>query len=53
VNLVHNNAGLLAALPFIVATTLVAALPLLLYLFFYRRAGTLAPKVRDWMNANS
>jgi hypothetical protein len=53
VNLVHNNAGLLAALPFIVATTLVAALPLLLFLFFYRRAGTLARKVRDWMNANS
>jgi len=30
----------------------VAALLLLLYLLFYRRAQTLAPKVRDWMNAN-
>jgi hypothetical protein len=41
VNLVHNDAGPLAALP------------LLLYLLFYRRAQSLAPKVRYWMNANS
>jgi threonine/homoserine/homoserine lactone efflux protein len=53
VNLVHNDAGLLAALPFIVATVLVAALPLLLYLLFHRRAQRIMPKVRDWMNANS
>lgn len=53
VNLVHNDAGLLAALPFIGATVLMAALPLLLYLLFYRRAQSLAPNVRDWMNANS
>jgi hypothetical protein len=53
VHLVHNDAGLLAALPFIGATVLVAALPLLLYLLFYRRAQRLTPKVRDWMNANS
>jgi threonine/homoserine/homoserine lactone efflux protein len=53
VHLVHNDAGLLAALPFIGATVLVAALPLLLYLLFYRRAQLLTPKVRDWMNANS
>lgn len=53
VNLVQNGAGLLAALPFIAATVLVAALPLLLYLLFYRRAQRLMPKVRDWMNTNS
>jgi hypothetical protein len=53
VNLVQNGAGLLAALPFIAATVLVAALPLLLYLLFHRRAQRLMPKVRDWMNANS
>jgi hypothetical protein len=53
VNLVHNGAGLLAALPFIGATVLVAALPLLLYLLFHRRAQRLMPKVRDWMNTNS
>ena len=52
-NLEHNDAGLVAALPFIVATVLVAALPLLLYLLFHRRAQRLMPKVRDWMNTNS
>jgi hypothetical protein len=52
-NLAQNNAGLLAALPFIAATVLVAALPLLLYLLLHRRAQRLMPKVRDWMNANS
>jgi hypothetical protein len=36
-----------------VATVLVAALPLLLYLLFHRRAQRLMPKVRDWMNTNS
>jgi hypothetical protein len=53
VNLVQNKAGLIAALPFIAATILVAALPLLLYLLFYRRAQRVMPKVRDWMNTNS
>ena len=52
VNLVQINGGLIAALPFIVATVLVAALPLLLFLLFHRRAQRLMPKVRDWMNAN-
>jgi hypothetical protein len=50
---VQNNGGLIAALPFIADTVLVAALPLLLYLLFYRRAQRVMPKVRDWMNANS
>lgn len=53
VNLAHHDAGLLAALPFIAATILVAALPLLFYLLFHRRAQRVMPKVRDWMNANS
>jgi hypothetical protein len=53
VNLVQHSGGLIAALPFIAATVLVAALPLLLYLLFYRRAQRLMPKVRNWMNANS
>jgi Sap, sulfolipid-1-addressing protein len=52
-NLVQSHAGLVAALPFIGATVLVAALPLLLYLLFRRRAQRVMPKVRDWMNANS
>ena len=52
-NLEHNNAGLIAALPFIAATALVAALPLLLFLLFRRRAQRVMPKVRDWMNTHS
>ena len=42
-----------AAVPFILLTTLVAALPLLGYLIFHRRAVRAMPKLRDWMNANS
>ena len=53
VNLVQNNAGLVAALPFIAATVLVASLPLLFFLLFHRRAQQFMPKVRDWMNSNS
>jgi hypothetical protein len=52
-NLVQNNASLLGAVPFIVATILIAALPVLSYLLFHRRAVQAMPKVRDWMNANS
>ena len=52
-NLAQNNAGLVAALPFIGATVLVAALPLLFFLLFHRRAEKFMPKVRDWMNDNS
>ena len=53
VNLAQNNASLLGAVPFIVATILIAALPVLSYLLFRRRAKQLMPKVRDWMNKNS
>ncbi|HEX6709945.1 MAG TPA: GAP family protein [Rubrobacter sp.] len=53
INLAHIDAGLSDALPFIAATALVAALPVLLYLLFQRRAQQLMPKVREWMNANS
>jgi hypothetical protein len=53
VNLAQNNASLLAALPFIAATIFIAALPLLVYLLFRRRAQEAMPKVREWMNANS
>ena len=53
VNLRHNDAGLAAALPFIGATVLVAALPLLIYLPLRRQAQRLMPRIRDWMNANS
>ena len=53
VNLAQNNASLLGAVPFIVATILIAALPVLSYLLFHRRAERAMPKVRDWMNAHS
>jgi hypothetical protein len=53
VNLAQNNASLLGAVPFVVATILIAALPVLSYLLFLRRAERAMPKVRDWMNKNS
>ncbi|MDQ2672135.1 MAG: GAP family protein [Actinomycetota bacterium] len=53
INLAQNEASLLSALPFVVATIFIAALPVLSYLLFHRRAVRVMPKVRDWMNANS
>jgi hypothetical protein len=53
VNLGHANGSLADALPFIGTTVAIAALPLLLYLLFHRRAKRAAPKLRAWMNANS
>lgn len=50
VNLAQNDAPLTAALPFIGATVLIAAAPLLCYLLFRRRAEVLVPRFRDWMN---
>ena len=52
-NLEHNGDSLADAVPFILLTTLIAALPLLGYLIFHRRAVSAMPKLRDWMNANS
>lgn len=52
-NLEQNQARLVEALPFIGATAFVAALPLLSYLLFHRRAKTAMPKVRDWMNSHT
>ena len=52
-NLAQNNASFLAALPFLAATVLVAALPVLFYLLFRSRAQQAMPKVRDWMITHS
>src|SRR5215210_9378551 len=41
------------ALPFIGLVALIAALPLIFFVLFRRRASVAMPKVRDWMNANS
>lgn len=53
VNLQQNGDSLTAALPFWVLTLLIAALPLLTYLLFGRRAREAMPKLREWMVANS
>jgi hypothetical protein len=53
VNLAQNNTSLLGALPFVAATIIIAALPVLSYLLFRRRAQRVMPKVRDWMNTHS
>jgi hypothetical protein len=50
IDLAQHGAPLTEALPFIAATTLIAAIPLLCYLLFRRRAQELMPKIRDWMN---
>jgi hypothetical protein len=52
-NLAQNDAPLVAGLPFVLATIIIAALPVLFYLLFHRRAQRMMPKVRDWMNTNS
>ena len=52
-NLEQTDSSFVDALPFIGATVLVAGLPLLGYLLFRRRAQTLMPKLRDWMNDNA
>ena len=52
-NLEHSGDPFGAAVPFILLTALIAALPLLGYLIFHRRAVHAMPKLRDWMNANS
>lgn len=52
-NLSRTGSGLVAALPFWLLTLLIAALPLLGYVTFHRRALVVMPKVRDWMTAHS
>jgi hypothetical protein len=52
-NLAQNGASYVEAIPFILLTTFIAALPLLAFLIFHRRAVRTMPLIRDWMNANS
>jgi hypothetical protein len=52
-NLASNELSWVHALPFIGATFLIAALPLITFVLFRRRAERIMPKVRDWMNAKS
>lgn len=53
VHLEQSGASFVSALPFIGLTVLIAALPLLVYLTFRRRAEAAMPHVRDWMNTHS
>ncbi|GAA2415971.1 hypothetical protein GCM10010191_27930 [Actinomadura vinacea] len=53
VSLERSKAGLVEAAPFIAVTLLIAALPLLAFLIFRRRAETAMPAVRDWLNSHS
>ncbi|MFE2675109.1 GAP family protein [Streptomyces hygroscopicus] len=52
-NLEQHQAGWTAALPFIAATVLIAALPLLVYLLFGDRARRAMPRVRAWLMTHS
>ncbi|GHJ25783.1 GAP family protein [Streptomyces hygroscopicus] len=52
-NLEQHQVGWTAALPFIAATVLIAALPLLVYLLFGDRARRAMPRVRAWLMTHS
>lgn len=52
-NLEAAGESITAAIPFIGLTVLVAALPLLGFLLFHRRAVKAMPGVRDWMRDNA
>ncbi|WP_395992433.1 GAP family protein [Actinomadura sp. 9N215] len=52
-HLEQRDLGLAAALPFIAATVLIAALPLLTLLLFRGRMKRAMPRVREWMNTRS
>ena len=53
IDLKRSHAGPAEAAPFVGATLLIAALPLLAYLAFRRRAERAMPRVRDWLNSHS
>jgi hypothetical protein len=52
IHLVSNGLPFTDSLPLVGLTTLIAALPLIFFLLFRRRAAELMPKVRDWMNSH-
>ncbi len=53
VNVAHHSGSFVDAMPFVALTVLIAALPLLAYLLFRRRAAEAMPRVRDWMSTHS
>jgi threonine/homoserine/homoserine lactone efflux protein len=52
-HLVQHHVGFGGALPFIGATVLIAALPLLMLVLFHKRAERAMPGVRTWMTSHS
>ncbi|MGV9854729.1 GAP family protein [Streptomyces sp. NPDC003442] len=52
-NLEQHDAQWTAALPFIAATVLIAALPLLVYLLLGDRAQHAMPRLREWLTTHS
>ncbi|WP_433475149.1 GAP family protein [Spirillospora sp. CA-142024] len=52
-HLEQHSASYADALPFIAATVLIAALPLLGLLLFHRRAERAMPQIREWINTHS
>ncbi len=48
-NIQTNHESLAAAIPFVLATASIVALPVLGYLLFHKRAVVVMPKLRDWM----
>lgn len=53
VNLEQQDAGLVDALPFLGATALIAASPLLVYLLLGHRAAEAMPRLRKWLLTHS
>ncbi|MFI0405561.1 GAP family protein [Actinomadura sp. 3N508] len=52
-HLEQRDLELAAALPFVAATVLIAALPLLTLLLFRKHMNRAMPSVREWMNTHS
>jgi hypothetical protein len=52
-HLVQHHVSFGGALPFIGATVLIAALPLLMLVLFHKRAKRVMPGVRTWMTSHS
>lgn len=52
-NLESNKLAFIDAAPFLLLTWLIAALPLIGYLLFRKRAVVAMPQLRDWMQNNS
>jgi threonine/homoserine/homoserine lactone efflux protein len=52
-HLVQHHVGFGGALPFIGATVLIAAVPLLVLAFFHKRAARAMPRIRTWVTDHS